>query len=169
MDYSATLHDNENPAGASPWGNSPGSSPQHHRTSFGPVVVSSPAPPFRFDRQSSSDAPSHEGEEFGGSSFRRPDTASSASATDVDMEESRAESALESQTSLANPPMFGDQQSQRSVEQQRPAGEPLPLGQENQLRKSHQPLFRLQAKITGLERTGKKDPILRFDVHVRNS
>jgi hypothetical protein len=24
----------------------------------------------------------------------------------------------------------------------------------------------LQAKITGLERTGRKDPILRFDVHV---
>ncbi|OXV10943.1 hypothetical protein Egran_01296 [Elaphomyces granulatus] len=27
------------------------------------------------------------------------------------------------------------------------------------------PSYRLQAKITGLERTGKKDPILRFDVH----
>lgn len=29
-----------------------------------------------------------------------------------------------------------------------------------------QPQFKLQAKITGLERTGRKDPILRFDVHV---
>jgi hypothetical protein len=27
--------------------------------------------------------------------------------------------------------------------------------------------YKLQAKITGLERTGRKDPILRFDVHVR--
>jgi hypothetical protein len=28
------------------------------------------------------------------------------------------------------------------------------------------PVYKIQAKITGLERTGKKDPILRFDVHV---
>lgn len=28
------------------------------------------------------------------------------------------------------------------------------------------PQYRLQAKVTGLERTGRKDPILRFDVHV---
>jgi hypothetical protein len=28
------------------------------------------------------------------------------------------------------------------------------------------PAYKLQAKITGLERTGKKDPILKFDVHV---
>ncbi|KAL4753342.1 hypothetical protein BDW72DRAFT_191258 [Aspergillus terricola var. indicus] len=27
------------------------------------------------------------------------------------------------------------------------------------------PVYKIQAKITGLERTGKKDPILRFDVH----
>lgn len=27
-------------------------------------------------------------------------------------------------------------------------------------------IYKIQAKITGLERTGKKDPILRFDVHV---
>ena len=28
------------------------------------------------------------------------------------------------------------------------------------------PQYRLHAKITGLERTGRKDPVLRFDVHV---
>ncbi len=28
------------------------------------------------------------------------------------------------------------------------------------------PQYKLQAKITGLERTGRKDPIMRFDVHV---
>lgn len=28
------------------------------------------------------------------------------------------------------------------------------------------PQYKLQAKITGLERTGKKDPAIRFDVHV---
>ena len=29
------------------------------------------------------------------------------------------------------------------------------------------PQYRLQCKITALERTGRKDPILKFDVHVR--
>lgn len=28
------------------------------------------------------------------------------------------------------------------------------------------PVYKIQGKITGLERTGKKDPVLRFDVHV---
>jgi hypothetical protein len=28
------------------------------------------------------------------------------------------------------------------------------------------PTYKIQGKITGLERTGKKDPILRFEVHV---
>lgn len=31
------------------------------------------------------------------------------------------------------------------------------------------PQYRLHAKITGLERTGRKDPVLRFDVHVSSS
>jgi hypothetical protein len=33
--------------------------------------------------------------------------------------------------------------------------------------RQHMPQYKLQAKLTGLERTGKKDLILRFDVHVR--
>ena len=32
--------------------------------------------------------------------------------------------------------------------------------------RQHVPQYRLQAKITGLERSGKKDPILKFDVYV---
>lgn len=32
--------------------------------------------------------------------------------------------------------------------------------------RQQQPQYKLQAKITGLERSGKKDPILRFDVYV---
>ena len=36
-----------------------------------------------------------------------------------------------------------------------------------QQQRQHVPQYKLQAKITGLERTGKKDPILRFDVYVR--
>jgi len=38
--------------------------------------------------------------------------------------------------------------------------------QPHQQQPKHLPQHKLQAKITGLERTGKKDPILRFDVYV---
>ncbi|KAK4624120.1 Vacuolar protein sorting-associated protein 17 [Fulvia fulva] len=37
-----------------------------------------------------------------------------------------------------------------------------------QQQRQHQPQYKLQAKITGLERAGKKDSILKFDVYVRN-
>jgi hypothetical protein len=47
------------------------------------------------------------------------------------------------------------QEAQRSQPQGRPTQEGKALQ------------YKLQAKITGLERTGRKDPILRFDVHVR--
>jgi len=42
---------------------------------------------------------------------------------------------------------------------------PLP-GKNAPQRRAQPPAEKLQAKITGLERTGKKDLILRFDVHV---
>ena len=31
------------------------------------------------------------------------------------------------------------------------------------------PAYKLQAKVTALERTGRKDPVIRFDVYVRNT
>ena len=37
-----------------------------------------------------------------------------------------------------------------------------------QQQRQHQPQYKLQAKITGLERASKKDSILKFDVYVRN-
>ena len=38
------------------------------------------------------------------------------------------------------------------------------MGQDQQQQRAAQ--YKLQAKVTGLERTGRKDPILRFDVYV---
>lgn len=62
--------------------------------------------------------------------------------------------------------------------EQQQFGGPLPTPQERlepsrsqalgrQVQEPKGPQYKLQAKITGLERTGRKDPILRFDVHVR--
>jgi hypothetical protein len=161
MDYSATLHDSDNPGGASPWGNSPGSSPQHHQTSFG-SLDDPPNSPFRYQTSGSAGLSQNHSDDLDENAFRRPDTASTASGGhDADTEDSRT---------LAPSDAFGDENRQpetpqKSQEQER-AAKPAQAGQEGQSRRPPQPQLRLQAKITGLERAGKKDPILRFDVHV---
>lgn len=71
-----------------------------------------------------------------------------------------------------------DQQAQHQAQQeQQPVRTP---GEENRRPQSaryhgvppqqrqHVPQYKLQAKITGMERSGKKDPILKFDVYVRS-
>ena len=170
MDYSATLHDDEHPAGASPWG-SPGS-PQTSRTFS--AATDPPSLQYRdFVSQTPSDGLAHEQEHgeggFGSGEheYRRPDTASTVSTTGDD-----------ARTEVPTPSHAGTAEGQRSSEQ-----EQVPPSQESQdpsrtsddaaasqggaqARKAPRPALKLQAKITGLERTGRKDPILRFDVHV---
>ena len=60
----------------------------------------------------------------------------------------------------AQQPQYAPQQQQQS---QVPVRYQAPARQND---KQPAPLYKIQARITGLERTGKKDPILRFDVHV---
>lgn len=64
-----------------------------------------------------------------------------------------------------------DQQQQRGPgeENRRPASaryHNVPQQQQQPQQRQHMPQYKLQAKITGLERPAKKDPILKFDVHV---
>ncbi|KAF9869552.1 PX domain-containing protein [Colletotrichum karsti] len=163
MDYSAISSD-DNPAGASPWGNSPGSSPNPNQSTFGSIAGDiggeQPGSPFRYG-STPGNGLHQEQEGFGSGEFRRPDTASTTaeSATEVETQESRTEVASEARTSGET----GPETPQKSQEQG--GGAQGQARQEQQNRKPQQPQFRLQAKITGLERTGKKDPILRFDVH----
>ncbi|KAF6829411.1 PX domain-containing protein [Colletotrichum plurivorum] len=166
MDYSASIND-DNPGGASPWGNSPGSSPRPNQTSFGSLGGDlggdPPGSPFRYT-PSPGNGLSQEHEGFGGDSYRRPDTASTAeSATDVNTQDSETIVASEARTSAES--QQGPDTPQKSQEQGGQTGAGGQARQQEQNRKPQQPQFRLQAKITGLERTGKKDPILRFDVH----
>ncbi|KAK3324593.1 hypothetical protein B0T19DRAFT_233244 [Cercophora scortea] len=177
MDYSSSIHEaDRDPAGASPWG-SPGSSPRPNRTSFGAAIAAAepPASPFRYPSQTSSNGLS-EDDGFGPaeSEYRRPDTASTVSAADTQTEESRSEGSA--------PARHGRDSQDYSVGDQGPPPpgaelhhhQPKPTGeyaqqqqqqQQQQVRRPQHPQFKLQAKITGLERTGRKDPILRFDVH----
>jgi hypothetical protein len=156
MDYSASINDAEHPAEASPWGSSPGSSPEHHRAAFASGISSD------FSSHVPSNGLAHDQEEggfeTGETGYKRPDTATSASTSDVPTHE-------------LNPETEGPEQARQDGQQHlsRSAGEYGQPGQEQQIRRPVQPQFKLQAKITGLERTGRKDPILRFDIHVRTS
>ncbi|KXH43833.1 PX domain-containing protein, partial [Colletotrichum salicis] len=164
MDYSASIHEE---SGASPWGNSPGSSPRPNQTNFsslGADLGGDPAgSPFNYSPSPGNATPQDHQEGFGGEQqYRRPDTASSTqSTTEVETQESRTEVGSEARSSGDGP---GPELPQKSQEQGGPAVAGGQARQE-QPRKPQQPQFRLQAKITGLERTGKKDPILRFDIH----
>ncbi|KAI6880769.1 vacuolar protein sorting-associated protein vps17 [Hortaea werneckii] len=53
------------------------------------------------------------------------------------------------------------QQPQHGARSPQPQQQP----QQQQQQQQHMPQYKMQAKITGLERTGKKDSIFRFDVH----
>jgi hypothetical protein len=56
-------------------------------------------------------------------------------------------------------------QRQPTEEQQAPAS-PESASVRQQPKKKDRPLYKLQAKITSLERNGRKDPIIKFDVYV---
>jgi hypothetical protein len=146
MDYSASIHETEDPA-ASPWGNTPGSSPQHDRTTFGSITGDAPVPAFPYTPQSSNGL-GHGGED----SFPVSGVVTPAPAEQDEV------------ASAAHPESEDLSQSAGFEGPPQPAA--ATDAQPEEPRKPPQPQFRLQAKITGLERTGKKDPILRFDVHV---
>jgi hypothetical protein len=158
MDYGASINDAENPAGASPWGNSPQSSPRHNRTNFSQVGG---APPLSSFPQTSSNGlgAEHDDGGFGGgeTEYRRPDTASSTV--------SAAESSQQEDIEPRQAPQ--QRQPEHDLPPKSPADQAHAQQGQQQSHIRRQPQFKLQAKITGLERTGRKDPILRFDVHVR--
>lgn len=58
------------------------------------------------------------------------------------------------------------QQSQQPQTHQRAVGPNRYHGSTRPAQRQPLPQYKLQAKIAGLERTGRKDPVLRFDVHV---
>lgn len=158
MDYSATINEADDPA-ASPWGNnSPGSSPQQSRTGFENINNGPPSSPFPYNP--------HVAAEGDGDEFHRPGTANTESGTEggdiehsATLDSTAAVSEGEAQADISEHPTQASSQPP-GPRQEPPAPEPASKPPHSQ--------FKLQAKITGLERTGKKDPVLRFDVHVRH-
>ncbi|KAJ8067932.1 hypothetical protein OCU04_003515 [Sclerotinia nivalis] len=168
MDYSASINDADNPAAASPWGSSPTSSPQPPKTSTFPSRDIVSPTPYNPDQSGGASYPQED--IIGAGGFNRPDSSAGVSVSDV---ESRRPDTAESTQSDAEAQQGSGQQYQQQTAQQQqyPAGqhrsEPhryhhSAARQGHHASASH---YKLQAKITGLERTGRKDPILRFDVH----
>ncbi|OTA92970.1 hypothetical protein M434DRAFT_395976 [Hypoxylon sp. CO27-5] len=170
MDYRSSIADDEHPAGASPWGSSPTASPRRNDSTFDPPGNEPSSSSYQYGVPDPSNGFAQE--DPGVNAFRRPGTASSTASTP-------AYDASE-QSSTSQQPESGEEQQhqqppatpQRSQTQGRPSGESPSSGQEQQRQQQQQqpqrprgPQYKLQAKITGLERTGRKDPILRFDVH----
>ncbi|KAF2228918.1 vacuolar protein sorting-associated protein 17 [Viridothelium virens] len=167
MDYSTLPSDPEHPNGSSPWA----SSPQHNRTTFSQShssdVPPSPLPPAQSPYSGQYD--------HGRGSL---DTGDRPMPQDIS-----ADSTSVNGTTLASENNDLEQNDSRHVVQQREVPQQSPYHQNHQessegprpepQRYRHQksnvrqmpPPGKLQAKITGLERTGRKDPILRFDVY----
>ncbi|EDU42725.1 retromer complex subunit Vps17 [Pyrenophora tritici-repentis Pt-1C-BFP] len=145
MDYSA--HDPDHPGGRDPWA----SSPQANRTSFGQPptsdIPSSPLPPQA--------SPYHDGGEQYGymgdqDAQSRPGTAPE---NGDHQQQQQQQPHVSGQDAPRSPQAHHGQQPQRY--------------HGNRPQRQQQQQYKLQAKVTGLERNSKKDPILRFDIYVR--
>lgn len=148
MDYSTLPHDPENPEGASPWA----SSPQHNRTSFGnPPTGDIPPSPLAPQSPYGED-----GRQYGYMNEQDANKSQETHGENGEQPQRQSE-----QGGPQNPPR--QQQQQHSQQRQ----EPQRYHHGGRQSRQHQPHYKLQAKVTGLERTGRKDPILRFDVYVR--
>jgi hypothetical protein len=174
MDYSQIPNDPDNPAGTSPWQSSP---QQSSRPSF--VTGSEPPSPVARNstHRNGMSRPSQDESSDEGTLVAKRSTHT----TDEDSEQSQAAtehepSSPDLSTRLQSPPLtegefeghqqqYLQQQHQQRQEsyqqQQRPS-----RYQGGTRPRQNIPQYKLQAKITGLERTDRKDPILRFDVHV---
>lgn len=167
MDYSSSIHDADNPAGASPWGSSPTPSPQHNRSTFGTSTGDAPPPMSPYgDQQAGSNAGYHNDHDTMGSEhYNRPESAGSMMGSNGD---NHRPDTAESEPDVQQQSFVGKQQQvQGEQAQQQPQEHQQNAPTSRQGSRPQGPQYKLQAKITGLERTGRKDPILRFDVHVR--
>ena len=173
MDYSQLSNDLDHPAGSSPWQSSPHPTGRASYTSTtGNSRASSPIA-----------TSTHHGGQSGRTSQEYASEGDTLVQDDGEYAESEAPTenrgSPDLSTRLQSPPLTeqgfdehhyhqqyqASQQRHSSYHQQPRSGMQARYQTGNRPRQNV-PQYKLQAKITGLERTGRKDPILRFDVHV---
>lgn len=157
MDYSAVSSDSDALHGASPWGSS---SPRADRSFPSPSDPPDSPAPIRGHSYSQSQDSVPE-------SPYPPATPSEVSDSNL------ADSGVSQQTPYpSDSPQQGHPGQQDSqapaVGQQQQQYQQRPGAARYHSTKQQRPVaqYKLQAKVTALERTGRKDPVIRFDVHV---
>ncbi|KAH7125466.1 retromer complex subunit Vps17 [Dendryphion nanum] len=156
MDYSSLPHDPEHPGESDPWA----SSPQHNKSSFAQPptgdIPSSPLPPQASPYGRDSDNYGYIG---GNNSHDRPSTASENG------EQSHVPQSPGQHDATPQSPQPQHQQASNQSQQGQQRND-QPQRYHGQRQQQQRQQFKLQAKITGLERSGRKpDPILKFDVY----
>ena len=165
MDYSQLPNDADHPAGESPWN----TSPQPTRTSFAASQPSDnepsmPSPEAHHASRGSPKASStpHLGDERQEQRFSQAPTEnghgqqSPAPQDASDIYDRYKPAAIQ----------YAQQARAGNTVRQQPGARLAQPPPQTPRSATH---YKLQAKVTGLERTGRKDPILRFDVYVRRS
>lgn len=167
MDYSTLPNDPDHPAGSSPWQSSPQPTSRQSFTSPRDQPSTSPTPgqsPYNtYDQRRSQEDGSDQ--EVASSRIGRY-TGAEQNPGYASAPAENGNSSNYSERHLGPPSAEQGYGGQQYQQQQRPVGPHRyhSAGRPNQ--RQIIPQYKLQAKITGLERTGRKDPILRFDVHV---
>ena len=185
MDYSSLQNDPDHPAGADPWQ----SSPQPTKTAFNPSEPSTaPSSPLAKHHISAPESPQIESQEEQEQEQEQepellspsiPDTPPPQQQNGTGRASTRADGRGMGDIRFQGPPLTEEELRQQQLQQQRQQQQYQQSLHAQQHQRGpgryHQgaragqrpPHYKLQAKVTGLERTGKKDPAIRFDVHVR--
>ena len=181
MDYSTLPNDPDHPVGSSPWQ----SSPQPTSKTF-PASEDSSAPSSPLAKHSSfpGEPPSVEQEGShespintdNGAEFNQAAAGNAAPSSETNGQGYTIPNSQQNTPTFPQSP-FPPQQQQVQQQGQQQAGRQPQQQQRTAPNRYHGtgprtqqrqnlPQYRLRAKITSLERTGRKDPVLRFDVHV---
>ena len=176
MDYSQLAHDPDNPAGSSPWNTSPRQSTRpSYSTGASGSEPPSPLPgaasygsEIRKEDDHDRDTLTESDGAFAGRSQRQSQTPTeNGSAEEHPQNSGLQDSSGQGRQDQSQAP---EQVANRPQHQQgaQSAKSTAPNRNQSGARQSRRnaPKHKLQAKVTGLERPGRKDPILRFDVHV---
>ena len=170
MDYSSLPNDPDHPAGADPWQSSPQpDSVREPDSPSGKHAPSTPEPQQQEERDGS-DQESPSASNYGEDPPKTNGTGSipsrSNTASDI-----RFQGPPLTEEELRQQQLYQQRQHERyqqALHAQQHSRGPGPQRYHSGARAGQRqpPQYKLQAKITGLERTGKKDPAITFDVHV---